>query len=149
MTRFHTFFFGLCLLGATAARAAGPDPAVQSMMTQYLTIQSQLAADSIDQVKAAALEIEKGAKGATSDKGMAQQAARAAAKVAGAKDLVQARKEFKELSKPFVKWAERNKPADVEVVYCSMAGAKWVQTKGDVRNPYYGKEMLECGEKVQ
>ncbi len=38
----------------------------------------------------------------------------------------------------------------VQQVYCGMAfnntGASWLQCEGPVRNPYFGKEMLECGE---
>jgi hypothetical protein len=26
-----------------------------------------------------------------------------------------------------------------------MKKAYWLQKKGDIQNPYYGKEMLECG----
>jgi len=31
-------------------------------------------------------------------------------------------------------------------VYCDMAKASWLQMDRKIRNPYYGKEMLECGE---
>lgn len=34
----------------------------------------------------------------------------------------------------------------LEVVYCSMAPGRWLQPAGPVRNPYFGDEMLACGE---
>ena len=42
----------------------------------------------------------------------------------------------------------REKP--VYRVFCPMAfdnkGAEWLQTTADVANPYFGDEMLRCGE---
>ncbi len=35
---------------------------------------------------------------------------------------------------------------NLEVVYCSMAPGRWLQPAGPVRNPYFGAEMLACGE---
>lgn len=32
------------------------------------------------------------------------------------------------------------------VVYCSMAPGRWLQKEGAVRNPYFGDEMLTCGD---
>lgn len=64
------------------------------------------------------------------------------------KSIADARKEFKKLSAPFVKWMESSKEPGFEVVYCPMAGAKWVQRQGDINNPYFGREMLHCGEKA-
>lgn len=34
------------------------------------------------------------------------------------------------------------------VAKCQMAKAKWIQTKGGIKNPYNGKSMLECGQKI-
>ncbi len=40
---------------------------------------------------------------------------------------------------------------DFKIYYCSMAPAPgvWLQTKGPLRNPYYGSKMLTCGEEVE
>jgi hypothetical protein len=35
------------------------------------------------------------------------------------------------------------------VMYCSMVEARWLQTEPKVHNPYYGAEMLQCGEVKQ
>lgn len=37
---------------------------------------------------------------------------------------------------------------DVSVMYRPMKKAGWVQRGNDVANPYYGAEMLGCGEKA-
>lgn len=34
------------------------------------------------------------------------------------------------------------------VFYCSMAGHYWIQTDRNIRNPFYGSEMLKCGDEV-
>jgi Cu(I)/Ag(I) efflux system membrane fusion protein len=35
----------------------------------------------------------------------------------------------------------------LNVMFCSMANAKWLQTEDEVSNPYYGASMLKCGDK--
>ncbi len=60
-------------------------------------------------------------------------------------DLSAARDQFIKVSNLVIPIAKKNKSKDREVVYCPMKKASWVQAKGDIRNPYYGKDMLECG----
>lgn len=36
--------------------------------------------------------------------------------------------------------------ADVYLHYCPMRKASWMSDSKEVRNPYYGKKMLDCGE---
>lgn len=36
--------------------------------------------------------------------------------------------------------------SDLQVVWCSMAPGRWLQRSGEVANPYYGEEMLRCGD---
>ncbi|MBK8204950.1 MAG: DUF3347 domain-containing protein [Bdellovibrionales bacterium] len=110
----------------------------------YISIQEALTADDLTLAQTKAKELqeqiqsEKGLKDIKSSLGAFQKT----------KAISDARKEFKKLSTPFVKWMESNKDSNFEVVYCPMAGAKWVQKKGEVSNPYFGKEMLHCGEKA-
>ncbi|MBK9294167.1 MAG: DUF3347 domain-containing protein [Oligoflexia bacterium] len=65
-----------------------------------------------------------------------------------AKSISATRKLFKKISKPFVSLVETNKDPEFDIIYCPMAGAKWVQRRGEIFNPYFGKEMLHCGEKA-
>ena len=45
-------------------------------------------------------------------------------------------------------WGSMSKPKSIDVLYCSMSKASWVQKHAKVRNPYHGAKMLECGELV-
>jgi hypothetical protein len=40
--------------------------------------------------------------------------------------------------------------ASPKVYHCPMAPKPglWIQTKGPLRNPFFGSEMLECGKEV-
>lgn len=63
----------------------------------------------------------------------------------GIEDL---RNSFKDLSQLFIGNGKNKELEQLQIMSCSMAKAKWVQKKGDIANPYYGKKMLSCGEKV-
>jgi Cu(I)/Ag(I) efflux system membrane fusion protein len=81
----------------------------------------------------------------------------------GFTSLTEARKQFHPLSEATVALAQTarradNKFADVKVFRCPMTKnafpgapnrADWIQLKADVRNPYYGAEMLDCGSEVK
>jgi hypothetical protein len=61
------------------------------------------------------------------------------------------RSKLKELNAPMFEIAKINGGFGVKVYnqYCPMAfnnkGAKWLSTKPEIRNPYFGDEMLDCG----
>jgi Cu(I)/Ag(I) efflux system membrane fusion protein len=67
--------------------------------------------------------------------------------LAQAKDLKAAREAFKPLSASLVKYLADNKAGKgvYHEAYCPMAKASWLQTEKEVKNPYYGKSMLDCG----
>lgn len=113
-------------------------------MPGYLGIQESLAADDLVTAKKKAQELQISA---NSNKEISKIKFSLAALIAAEK-IEDARKEFKKLSAPFVEWVENSKDSSYKVVYCPMAGAKWVQKDGEVMNPYFGKEMLHCGEKA-
>ena len=129
---------GLALL--TPALAASKDP---DLLKNYLTIQEALAADTVAGVSAAAAAIVKLAGKSEQNKDLAANAK----PLTQTKDLATTREAFKALSAAMAQWTSRTHPEGVETVFCSMAPGKWVQKKGEVRNPYYGKSMLTCGEK--
>ncbi|MBG59484.1 MAG: hypothetical protein CMJ16_03400 [Peredibacter sp.] len=54
---------------------------------------------------------------------------------------------LKDLSQLFVGNGKNKELNQLQIVSWSMAKAKWVQKKGDIANPYYGRKMLSCGEK--
>lgn len=71
-----------------------------------------------------------------------------ARKVYKAKSLADLRLAFKDLSRPMTTWANLSKPVGIDVIYCPVANATWLQNKGPIRNPYYGSQMLTSGQIV-
>ncbi len=63
------------------------------------------------------------------------------------KDIDELRTSFKSLSTVFIKHGKKEEMKKLMVAECPMAEAKWIQANGEIRNPYYGKSMLTCGEK--
>lgn len=74
-----------------------------------------------------------------------------AQKIAASNNLVIQRKDFTALSADIIallKNAEIEK-GTIYVQHCPMAnkgdGGDWLSTEKEIKNPYYGNEMLECG----
>jgi len=136
----------VCVLAVAAAAAFAEDAAFTKVLQPYLRIQSQLAQDSTQGVKEDAEEIGRlagvlGASGAP--------VAQKAAGLSRTADLAGARRAFGELTDVLVEYADRQQvglPPGVEAKYCAMAEKSWFQQGASVRNPYYGKAMLTCGE---
>ena len=64
------------------------------------------------------------------------------------KDIDELRTSFKTLSEVYLANGEKKEMSKLQKATCPMAKAKWIQKPGAIKNPYYGKEMLECGEKI-
>ena len=64
------------------------------------------------------------------------------------KNIEQLRESFKSLSTLFIENGDKKGLKNLMVAECPMAKAKWIQEKGSIRNPYYGKSMLQCGQKI-
>lgn len=71
------------------------------------------------------------------------------AALAGAKDIAAMRAAFKNFSDSMIAFVKRtnsnSKP--LYILHCPMfqGGANWMQSDKTVKNPFYGKQMLECG----
>lgn len=64
------------------------------------------------------------------------------------KNIKEARESFKLLSQAFAMWVSMEKPKHLQVVYCPMAKASWIQSAGtEVSNPYL-TNMPRCGSIV-
>ncbi|MCC6156492.1 MAG: DUF3347 domain-containing protein [Deltaproteobacteria bacterium] len=134
------------------------DQQMNLVLAEYLKIGDTLASDKMDGVAAAAgaivtLSAKLDASNAAPEhakhyQGIAQKVPDAAKKIQAAADIKTARKAFAELSKPMVMWVEHQSTKPATVVYCSMYPGSWLQKGKDIRNPYYGAEMLTCGEIV-
>lgn len=64
------------------------------------------------------------------------------------KDIEELRTSFKTLSEVYIKHGDKKDMKGLITASCPMANAKWIQKNGSLKNPYYGKSMLECGEKL-
>lgn len=71
-------------------------------------------------------------------------------------DLINTRKEFKPISHAIVTLASQVRGEGTQSAfthfYCPMVkdgGGDWLQPGGELLNPYFGSEMLRCGDKVQ
>ncbi|MBY0479180.1 MAG: DUF3347 domain-containing protein [Chitinophagaceae bacterium] len=70
----------------------------------------------------------------------------------GEKDIEKKRESFEMISNAFYDMVRVIKPtgATIYFQYCPMAfdnkGAYWLSNADSIRNPYYGKKMLTCGE---
>jgi len=73
---------------------------------------------------------------------------KAAARLAKASNITEARDAFGELSKPMVRYREMVSGDRPVVVYCSMAKKAWLQPGGEIGNPYYGQSMAKCGDVI-
>lgn len=62
------------------------------------------------------------------------------------KSIEELRNSFKSLSEIYIKNGESIKNNEILIVKCPMASARWLQKKGEIKNPYYGVKMLRCGE---
>ena len=138
----------LALLGAVTVgvAAAPPTEAMKAIVAAYLDIQTQLAGDKIDTVKARAHTIGEQA-AQMGQPGTAVGAA--AAEVEKARDLNAVRDAFGALSDAVIEAAKADGWSDVtglKLAYCPMLKRSWLQAEDTVRNPYYGKAMSNCGE---
>ena len=108
----------------------------------YLKLHAALASDTIEGVSQdasalAAAAANLGAPGAA--------VAAAAKQVGAASDLKAARLAFMELSETLIKASTGALAPDIRIAFCPMVKKHWLQTGGEIRNPYYGSEMLTCG----
>jgi hypothetical protein len=119
---------------------------IRAIVDPYLEIQTQLAADKVDGIKARAQTI------AARAAEMGEPAAailNAANLVERAADLKAAREAFGQLSDAVIAAAKADRwkdLGDIKLAYCPMAKRYWLQKDEKIRNPYYGSSMLECGE---
>jgi hypothetical protein len=137
------------LLSSTAVRAddsALMEP-VKSVLEQYLTIQTNLANDSIQGLDAHATAIAAAIE-CGDMKMLSADVANQAEKLAKSMDLKEAREAFKPLSASLVKYLADNKAGKgrYHETYCPMVKASWLQMGTAIKNPYMGKAMLTCGE---
>jgi hypothetical protein len=131
---------------STGRPDASAGPALSSAIIEpYLEIGTALASDSVEGVTANAGEI---ATAASALGAPAFKIDTAAVQLASAGDLADARGKFGVLSEAIDSYITNQRlaaPEGVRVAFCPMVMKPWLQKDGELRNPYYGSQMLTCG----
>lgn len=152
--------------GATTADAVpvatGRRQALQSLVAEADGVSRALAADDFvrfnESLARLAAILPQAQKELTASNGWEDLIRRLAlaCKVPPAKDLAEARKQFLPFSITMVELAGRLRKEDpafagLKIYRCPMAPPPgvWIQAQGPLLNPYYGSEMLKCGEEVK
>ena len=124
------------------------DEAQNQVLKQYLNLKDALVASNATSAQQQAKSLAQ----ILNDKAGFEQAAKSTDSIAQTSDLAQQRTIFTNLNNtliPLLKKAELAKGA-FYVQFCPMAnegnGGYWLAKEQEVRNPYYGGEMLNCGE---
>lgn len=137
----------LVLIGLViASGGVSASESLKAIVESYITIQSQLASDKIEDVKGPARAI--AAQAVTMGKDGVD-LARAANSLESASDLKSARNAFGALTDAVMAAGKAEGWKDVEGVrlaFCPMVKRSWLQKEEQIRNPYYGSGMLTCGE---
>lgn len=73
---------------------------------------------------------------------------KSAAIIAKSKQLDEQRKAFETMSTAYYKIlkSERSLENTLYYQYCPMKKAYWLSAEKAIKNPYYGKQMLQCGQ---
>ena len=145
MNKHTVWMVAVALAIGGGARAQAPE-AMKGIVGSYLSIQSKLAADTVEGVKPAAQAI--GQEAARMGAG-GEAIVKSAKAVEAAADLKAARLAFGDLSDAVIaagKAGGWKDAPEVKLAYCPMVRKYWVQKEAEIRNPYYGKSMLTCGE---
>jgi hypothetical protein len=121
-----------------------------SIVEPYLEIAATLADDKTDNIRANAGNIATAATalGAPAMKIDTAALQLSAAAAAAEPDIHAVRERFGALSEAidtYMKGLKLKPPDGVRVAYCPMVDKPWMQRGDSLANPYYGSEMLTCG----
>jgi Cu(I)/Ag(I) efflux system membrane fusion protein len=133
---------------------------LEALYAAYFEVQQSLAADKTPPAEAATA-LNKSASDLWTDEGLGEAPRELLGEIAGQtahlhhQDLAGARKSFVPVSHAVVKLAAQVRSDRADTVfthfYCPMVpggGGDWLQPDDKLLNPYFGAEMLRCGEKV-
>ncbi|SHL67269.1 Protein of unknown function [Chitinophaga jiangningensis] len=121
------------------------------LLTQYFAVKDALVSGNSANASAAAAAFVKAAGEAAADKSIEAAKAKLVAdaqQIATTQDLAKQREQFKQLSADMYSLAKTTKLSDAPVYqqYCPMKKASWLSANKDIKNPYYGNQMLTCGK---
>lgn len=131
---------------------------VDELLRAYLGVAEAFALDSDDPdgwnaLRAAAENLHDAAPEALAPATQALHGALHGANAARANDLASRRQALIAISDAAIALFRTARPSaafgdSLHVMHCPMVPADWLQTDESLRNPYYGSEMLRCGEET-
>ena len=137
--------------GSGSAPATDGPEAMVKLMRAYIAIGERLAADSIERLDPHIKTLKQADDTPVDPKHLEQ--------LSAAEGIAAARKAYAALSTAMIGWVEKagvpkTLHGDVAKVHCPMVKEEvgdgwWLQSSGDVRNPYMGSRMLKCHDKRQ
>lgn len=109
----------------------------------YLTIKDALVASNSNDAKKGATALQKSLKEVSGSTA----ASEAASKIAASKDLKVQREVFSKLSEEMATLIKGGKLSmgSLYLDYCPMAKSSWLSNEKEIKNPYFGEQMLNCG----
>jgi hypothetical protein len=128
-------------------KAQFEDPKTAAVYESYLNLKNAMVASNSTEAQSAAASLQTALSDAGNSKG-----ADHAGKIASVTDLTAQRAELEGLTAEVEKVVKSSKPTTGVIYkqYCPMAnnnaGGYWLSSESDIRNPYFGDDMLECGE---
>lgn len=123
------------------------DEKIGASYEHYLQLKNALIASNSGEAKKAAAELQKSLSAIPAGKEAAAQAAR----ISVASGISEQRKSFASLSTAMTSIVKASKlsAGSLYVEYCPMAnnneGAYWLSNEKEIKNPYFGDQMLRCG----
>ena len=121
---------------------------LNAVYEQYTKLTTALTAGNVAEAKIISNAIETGASIVSGGKSIAA----SAAKITNAPTLEAQRTAYEKLSNDIIAFVKKAGVTNGElyVQYCPMAfndkGAAWLSSSREIKNPYFGKKMLNCGE---
>lgn len=134
--------------GMQSASVQLKDDALDAVYQEYLNLNQALVNSSAEEAKIAAHTLELGAKELTNGSLVAN----SAATISEASTINEQRAAFSDLSSALIVMVKESGVASGEVYvdYCPMAfnntGGYWLSSEKGIKNPYFGDQMLTCGE---
>ena len=135
------------LSNAPTASVTLKNDKLNAVYQHYLHLTTAITNEDTSAAKIASAAIEAGARVIEGGASLAASAARTTT----ARDIEAQRKEYSNLSNEFITQVKKSglSSGELYVDYCPMAlndeGAYWLSHVKEIRNPYFGDEMLECG----
>lgn len=130
------------------------EQAVTEVISSYINLGDALADDSLERAHEAGKALATRADRAAQAEGLSEADRTRAAQIGSlaktfeGRDITWIRDTLQDIAAEALPLAKTHKgagPLTAVVAFCPMAPGRWLQSKPDLRNPYYGAEMLACG----